>query len=131
MFDKIEIFRMSQGLAKHAAARQSTIAQNVANADTPGYQARDIASFAETYETKTDGGGMLATRAKHIGAPVGSHSASSPKTIIRQGATSPNGNSVSLESEMMAAAEAKSDHNLALAVYNSSMNIMRASIGRR
>ncbi|MBT2132272.1 FlgB family protein [Aliiroseovarius lamellibrachiae] len=131
MFDKIEIFRMSQGLAKHAAARQSTIAQNVANADTPGYQARDIASFAETYETNADHGGMRATRAKHFGTTAGGYTATAPETIIRQGATSPNGNSVSLESEMMAAAEAKSDHNLALAVYNTSMNIMRASIGRR
>lgn len=130
MFDKIEVFRMSQGLAKHAAARQSTIAQNVANADTPGYQARDVASFADTYKTNGSDG-MRATRAKHLGNPKGPHTVSSPETVLRQGATSPNGNSVSLESEMMAAAEAKSDHNLALAVYNSSMNIMRASIGRR
>lgn len=129
MFDKLEIFRMSQSLAMHAAARQSTIAQNVANSDTPDYRARDLASFADTY-TSSDNV-LRATRAKHII----SNDAIGPKAIaeevLRPGAMSPNGNSVSLETEFMAAAEAKRDHDLALAVYKSSMNIIRASVGRR
>lgn len=129
MFDKLEIFRMSQGLAQHAAARQSTIAQNVANADTPGYRARDVVSFAETYQTR-DVSPMRASRIKHV---LSSNTASAVQAspVLREGATSPNGNSVSLELEMMAAAEAKRDHDLALAIYKSSMNIMRASVGRR
>ncbi|WP_424943771.1 FlgB family protein [Aliiroseovarius crassostreae] len=129
MFDKLEIFRMSQGLAMHAAARQSTIAQNVANSDTPGYRARDLASFNDTYSSSDTS--MRITRAKHAMPFDGLHKGAQAETVIRSGAMSPNGNSVSLETEIMAAAEAKRDHDLALAVYKSSMNIMRASVGRR
>ena len=130
MFDKLEIFRMSQGLAMHAAKRQSTIAQNVANADTPGYRARDMASFADTYApAQTDG--MRATRAGHLNATTGPHSVVEAREVLRPGAASPNGNTVSLETEIMASASAKGDHDLALGVYQSSLRIMRASLGKQ
>ncbi|KPN64845.1 flagellar basal-body rod protein FlgB [Aliiroseovarius crassostreae] len=129
MFDKLEIFRMSQGLAQHAAARQSTIAQNVANADTPGYRARDLVSFSETYDAP-DGTEMRRSRAKHALTPS-ENPGQAPQSILRDGPTSPNGNSVSLETELMASASAKRDHDLALAVYKSSMNIMRAAVSGR
>lgn len=130
MFDKLEIFRMSQGLAKHAAARQSTIAQNVANADTPGYRARDVVSFAETYDTPNSSQ-MRSSRAKHLLTPGAEGPGARAELTLREGPTSPNGNSVTLETELMASAAAKRDHDLALAVYKSSMNIMRASVSRR
>ncbi|UWQ04891.1 FlgB family protein [Aliiroseovarius crassostreae] len=129
MFDKLEIFRISQGLAQHAAARQSTIAQNVANADTPGYRARDLVSFAETYDAP-NGAEMRHSRAKHT-LTASDHLGQTPKSVLRDGPTSPNGNSVSLETELMASASAKRDHDLALAVYKSSMNIMRAAVSGR
>ncbi|WP_421702010.1 FlgB family protein [Aliiroseovarius sp.] len=130
MFDKLEIFRMSQGLAMHAAKRQSTIAQNVANADTPGYRARDMASFADTYAPQqTDG--MRATRAGHLNTASGPHNVVEAREVLRPGAASPNGNTVSLETEIMASASAKGDHDLALGVYQSSLRIMRASLGKQ
>ena len=67
MFEKMDILTKAVGLAKHAAARQSVIAQNVANADTPQYRAKDIASFADTFRTD-DGGAMRTTRARHLTA---------------------------------------------------------------
>ena len=129
MFDKLEIFRMSQGLAMHAAQRQSTIAQNVANADTPGYRARDMVSFAQTYEPQ-GAGTMRATRAGHLNASSGPHEVVAAREVLRPGAASPNGNTVSLETEMMAAAQAKGDHDLALSVYQTSLRIMRSSLGK-
>jgi flagellar basal-body rod protein FlgB len=44
---------------------------------------------------------------------------------------SPNGNSVSLETEMVKAADTQREHDLALAVYGKSLDILRASLGRR
>ncbi|MFD1807778.1 hypothetical protein ACFSHQ_05285 [Gemmobacter lanyuensis] len=54
MFEKLQIVRMAQALAGHAGARQGEIARNIANADTPGYRARDMPDFAAAY---ADGGG--------------------------------------------------------------------------
>ncbi|SIO49900.1 flagellar basal-body rod protein FlgB [Rhodovulum sp. ES.010] len=128
MFDKLEIFRMAQGLATHAGARQTVIARNVANADTPGYRARDIADFTETYRQSDDSMALRTTRAGHIAAAdSGSRSA---EVVSGHGVGEPNGNTVSLEEEMLKAAEVKSKHNLALAVYKSSLNVLRTSIGR-
>ena len=67
MFDSPEIMRMAHLLASHSAARQAVIAANVANADTPGYLARDIAPFAEIYRP-TETGALHATRPGHIGS---------------------------------------------------------------
>ena len=40
--DDIPLFSMLKGRMKYLAARQRVIAENVANADTPGFQARDL-----------------------------------------------------------------------------------------
>ncbi len=130
MFEKLEVFRVSQGLATHAAARQSSIAQNVAHADTPGYRARDLAPFAESYRAQGPTG-MRATRAGHVFAGESNLVSVGAGEVLRPGALSPNGNSVSLETEMMMSAEVQHDHELALSVYRSSLNILRTSIGRR
>lgn len=131
MFEKMSILTKATALAKHAAARQSVVAQNIANADTPGYRARDTVSFAETF--RSDGGNILrATRPEHtVWAAGDSPSKPLVKIIEREGAMSPNGNSVSLEDEMMAAAAAKRDHDLALTIYKTSLGIMRSALGRR
>lgn len=47
MFQSLDILRMAQTYATHAATRQQAISQNVANADTPGYRTRDAIPFAD------------------------------------------------------------------------------------
>ena len=134
MFDKMEIFRMAFGLATHASARQSVIARNVANADTPGYRSADIAPFAQTYQSQayqSQGGAtpMRATRARHLGGVM---PASNPIRVFDAGdPTSPNGNSVSLETEMVKASEVRQQHELALSIYSTSLGILRTSLGGR
>ncbi len=130
MLENMEVFRMAKGLATHAAARQAVIAQNVANADTPGYRARDLVSFGKAFEAQTSHQ-MRATRTGHV--MLGERAPSSFRTIEadRPGAQSPNGNNVSLETEMMMAAQISGRHRLAMAVYRSSLSMLRSSISSR
>ena len=44
--------------------------------------------------------------------------------------TDPNDNSVSIETEILNGVEVKRQHSRALAIYKSSMNILRTSLGR-
>lgn len=128
MFQKLDIFQMASGLAKHASARQETIAKNIANADTPKYRAKDIASFKETYSGSATGTSMKSSHAGHL---HGNDTQSTPiKFMDAPGPSSPNGNTVTLETEMMKATEVRHQHDLAMSVYKSSMNILRTSIGR-
>ncbi len=129
MFEKLEIFRIAHAMATHAGARQAVVARNMANADTPGYAARDITPFAKAYHSESSGFALRATRSSHLGgSPRGGHYESFETTTE---GNDPNGNSVSLEREMLHAVEVKRQHDRALAIYRSSMTILRAAAGRR
>lgn len=126
MFNNLEVFRMASGLASHASTRQGIVAQNIANADTPGYQARDTVAFRDLYESRgTDT--MRATRRGHIGIGDGADGA---RLINVAAESSINGNTVSLEGEMVRSAEIRHQHDLATSIYKSSLNIVRTSLGR-
>lgn len=129
MFEKLEIFSMASGLARHAVDRQNAIARNVANADTPDYRATDIKSFSETYHSGASGVDMRSSRAGHIGGNL--DLANQSRIFQTDDPVSPNGNSVSLESEMVKAGQVQHQHELALSVYSKSMDILRASLGSR
>ncbi len=123
--NKVEVLNMARAMAVPAAARQGVIAANVANAATPGYRARDLASFADVW--RGQGTALRATRAGHLG---GAAQAGVPQLADRLHA-SPNGNAVSLEAEMVKAAEARQQHDMALAIYRSLSGNIRTSLGRR
>ncbi len=106
----IGILQMAGRLAEHASARQSVIAGNIANADTPGFKARDIRPFAESYAAAEGRFEVFESSAR--------------------GAESPNGNTVSLEDQMVRSAEVRMQHDLALGIYSKSLDILRAGMGR-
>ena len=125
MFEKLELTRMAQSLAAHSGARMAVIAQNVANADTPGYKARDLPPFATVFAAA--GIDMRATRPGHIGS---GGSNDQPLPDLARGHLAPNGNSVSLEAEMVKSVEARQSHDMALAIYRATSDVIRASLGR-
>lgn len=129
MFDDLEILGLSQSMARHAALRQNIIAQNVANADTPGYRARDVEAFTDLYDRTagSEGTAMRATRAGHFSS---AQDASPEVSTAVSDATSPNGNSVSLEDEMVKSVETKRQYDLSLTIYKSALGILRSSIGK-
>ncbi|MGB7240832.1 MAG: FlgB family protein [Sulfitobacter sp.] len=129
MFENLDIFRMSHAMAVHAGQKQAVSAQNVANADTPGYRAQDLPAFKETYQATPAAPSMLrATRARHLNASVTGQQFVAIDD--KQSPSAPNGNSVSLETEMLRSAAAKSQHDRALAIYKASLSILRTTIGR-
>jgi len=119
MFANLEILRMAQALATHAGLRQQATAQNVANADTPGYQARDAVPFTDFLNATSRGRQSPPPR---------------PDNLIRPDADpatrSPDGNTVSLENEMVRGAQIRAQHEMALGIYSSARDLLRASIGR-
>ncbi len=127
MFEAPEVMRMAQDLARYSGQRQSIVARNIANADTPGFRARDLDSFKDTMMRADPTLAAKATRAAHIQAD---QSIQRWATIDVGGRASPNGNTVSLEEEMVRATRAQSSHTLALTVYKSSLDIMRTAMGR-
>ena len=125
----LNILSLASALASHASARQRLIAENVANADTPGFRARDIADFSVVVD---EGVGLAAreTRPGHVafGTEAGGFEARAQAAL---GAETPNGNSVSLEDQMMRAAAVRQEHEMALGVYAKSLEILRTAVAKR
>ncbi len=129
MFGNLEIFAMARDLAQHAGARQSVVARNIVHADTPGYKQRDIAGFAESYHGTSSGFELRQTSDRHLASFK--EAETSDVRIVRSATATPNGNTVSLESEILKAAELRLQHDMALSIYRSGLSVVRASLGRR
>ena len=129
MYADLNIFQTARSMAVHATQRQALVAENIANSDTPGYRARDLDLFASAFASSAGETSMRATRPAHF---RDAETASSRVRVRTDEAVpEPNGNSVSLENEMVRAVEIKRQHDRAMAIYKSSLNILRISLGRR
>lgn len=115
-------------------ARQNVLSQNVSNADTPGYAARDLKPVDfENLLKKADGGafqpGLTTTNARHIAiAPSATSEFGGADTPDVE--ASPNGNSVSLEAEMIKVADTQAQFQAATNLYSKALSLMRTAIGK-
>ena len=128
MFD-LSILKLSGALAQHSSARHTLVAENVANADTPGYLARDLDKFSSAYDGSLRPVQTAVTRPGHFGtseARVGF----AIRELSAFGSEQPNGNTVTLEDQMVRSAEARHSHELAMGIYSKSLEILRMSLGR-
>jgi len=128
VFERLNVFNIAYSMATHAGKRQALVSENIANADTPGYHAKDIKPFKEVFAASEAQGDMIASRGSHINGVNGSGFDWAVTTD--ESSVDPNNNSVSLEEQILNGIEAKRQHDRALAIYRSSMNILRASLGR-
>ncbi len=112
----LSILRVAGALGRHAAERHSLIARNVANADTPGYRAVDLEPFAVALRR--------AATAGERNAPPREIAITSP------GAASPNGNTVSLEDQMLRAGEASRASEIATTIFSKTVAMLRAAAAR-
>lgn len=124
MIQNMTIFQLASASTRHAGDRQVLVAQNIANADTPGYKARDLVPFKDSFAAQS-ALGLRGTRAGHM--------TNRNETVFTSpfGVESPNGNTVSLEAEMMRSNEISGQQKLALGIYQKSLQILRTSMGRK
>ena len=116
---KSSLFAGLAGRLQFLAARTHVLAENVANADTPGYVARDLAA-------PDFGKRVAALRVSDPRHLSGAGPASAPKPhLAPDGEASLNGNEVSVETQMMKLSEARMDYQLASTVYRKGMDLIR------
>jgi flagellar basal-body rod protein FlgB len=116
------------------SARQNVLAQNVANVDTPGYNAKDLkpVDFADILKDSTStsqfSGGMATTDPRHISLKPGSDADygdfNSPDVEAN-----PSGNTVSLEQEMIRVSDTQAEFQAASNLYAKAVNMMKTAIG--
>jgi flagellar basal-body rod protein FlgB len=115
-------------------ARQDVLSQNVANADSPGYAAKDLKPMAFDDMLKRMNGGagattMMTDDPRHIALSTGQQNnfagADTPDTEA-----SPNGNTVSLEEEMIKVSDTQAQYQAATNLYSKALSMMRTAIGQ-
>ncbi|MEO1137495.1 MAG: FlgB family protein [Pseudomonadota bacterium] len=120
MFNDVKILSVASALARHSVERHSLIAENIANADTPGYKAKDLEPFSQAYartqRAAEMNGGTASFRAERINVA---------------GVASPNGNTVSLEEQASRSTAAARDHDTAITIYSKTLSMLRATLGGR
>ncbi|WP_309088310.1 flagellar basal body rod protein FlgB [Phenylobacterium sp.] len=129
---EIPIFSMLRGRLGYLSERQKVIAQNVANAETPGYVSQDLKPLGFQAQMQAQGATagatrMATTQAGHM-APRNERrgAAGAYKAVAAPGSeTTLNGNAVVLEEEMMKMSEARMNYDAAIGFYQKSMNILR------
>jgi flagellar basal-body rod protein FlgB len=110
--------------------RENVIAQNIANADTPGFRALDIAplSFKETLGAKLQ---PTTTSAMHlVSAASGKSGDSKVNAEKKPWEITPSNNGVVLEEQMMKSANTASDYSLMLNLYKKNVTMLRTALGR-
>lgn len=130
--DKITLFSVVKRRLAWLGQRQEVLAQNIANSDTPRYQARDIKAFNFRDLVKSQSLNL------RMSVTAGSHLTGSPRRAVdfrveteRQPyETNPNGNSVVLEEQMMKISETGISYRLTTQLYKKHLNMLRMAIGR-
>lgn len=100
--DPINFFSLASQQNRWLSVRQSVVAQNVANVNTPGYKALDVAPFEEVLNST--GIEMRKTQTSHMG-PTGATGSDAETEENARWQVVHSGNSVSLEEQMLKAGE--------------------------
>jgi flagellar basal-body rod protein FlgB len=112
--------------------RQSVLAENVSNSDTPNFRPRDLVEpkFEKSGAlTGTMGPlGMMRTSSGHIGASNGGTSFDQNRKVGFE--TRPAGNAVNLEEEMMKVSANQMDYAAASSLYSKSLHLLKTAIGK-
>ncbi len=123
--DQISFFNLASRRMEWLAARQQVVSENVANADTPGFKARDVSDFSEMVGASRQSG-VATTNARHItGESVGSLRVEDDSTAWE---TSMDGNTVVLEQQTIKANEISESYRLASRLYSKGHELLTMSV---
>jgi flagellar basal-body rod protein FlgB len=122
--EPIYLFDLASTQQNWLATRQAVVAQNIANANTPGYVAKEVAPFKNVYDqTQLD---LVSTSPGHMALdPLNADDATkdaSPWEVV------PSGNSVSMEREMLKANEVSREYSMNTAIVKAFAQMYTVSV---
>ena len=117
----IDILAMAERRMVWTGQRQDVLAQNIANANTPGYAARDITAFKDVLaiQTRREAGGFLLASTQSLGSLDRANAAKSL-----------DGNAVVLDEQLEKVAETDGANQLAMNLYKKYSSMFKTVLGR-
>lgn len=123
--EPLYLFDLASTQTRWLTLRQAAVAENVANANTPSYQALEVAPFSQIYDAA--GMQMATTQPGHM-APDPYDLASIAEKDTTPWEVTYSGNSVSLEQEMLSANEINRDYSLNMAIVRGFRQMLSMSL---
>jgi flagellar basal-body rod protein FlgB len=113
------------------AARQNVLSENVANADTAGYTARDLkpVDFEALLKSQSSAtnGTLRTDDPRHI--RIGGTAQDFADMMAPDQTRSETGNTVSVEAEMIKVSDTQAQYQAAANLYSKALQMMRTAIG--
>jgi flagellar basal-body rod protein FlgB len=128
----LSVFRALQARMQWLNERQEVLAQNVANADTPNYQSRDLKplDFRDMLHRQERALTLAVSQPGHIAAAAGGAAQRRASTEQSKFEANPTGNAVVLEEEMLKVGKTTHDYELMSNLYSKSLGMIKIALGR-
>lgn len=113
--------------------RQAVLADNVANADTPGFVGRDLKTpdfFRVAAEGKPSNILPVATDRQHLAGHTISNRGQFRDGKAAGYEVSPDGNAVVLEEQMMKVTDNQMDYQVAASLYQRGLGLLKTAVGK-
>lgn len=129
----IPLFSALTQKMKWHQTRQGLLAENVANAETPGYRGRDLKAYGFEEHMRNVSVASISTAATnpmHI-VKAGSGADGFGSRQMNSFEVTPEGNGVTLEDEMMKVTTNQMDYQAVTALYTRSIRLIKTALGRQ
>ncbi|HVC62561.1 MAG TPA: flagellar basal body protein [Acetobacteraceae bacterium] len=121
---EIGLFALAEKRLAWADQRQAVLAQNIANASTPGFQPSDLPSFASTLDSVASMA-PVRTRPGDLAGPSGGPL----QPVIETEAHGPDGNGVALDAQLTKIADTGTTQSLVTSIYKKYMSLFSMALG--
>jgi flagellar basal-body rod protein FlgB len=131
MFEDLTLFAMAQRSLDWLSRRQSVLSENIANANTPKYQAKDLAplSFKNLMGAQAQPIRATTTNAMHI-SPEVEPVRFATVTEGKPEESKIDGNSVLLEEQMQKIGDVQSKYQLAVNLFMKNVGMLKTAIDK-
>jgi len=132
-FGKFSVFDALSRKMGWLSQRQNVLAQNVANADTPGFKPLDMeeAQFQRTLKRALRPMAPRVTHAGHVDASIPQRPESFRSDEAKEKyETTPTGNAVVLEEQLVKVSDTQMDYQTMTNLYKKHMGMFRIALGR-
>lgn len=128
--NRLSLFSFISQRMSWLGERQKVLAENIANADTPKFQARDLKPF-DVKAASLQAGRRIALMQSDPAHAAGNRAGGAfGTTANKPSETTISGNTVSMESELMKSAETAMDYQLVTNLYRKQLGMIRAVLSR-
>ncbi len=136
VFDKLPLAAMMAKKMAWLTRRSEVLAQNIANANTPGYKARDLqeTSFRRLVARELGGAHAAAqprmTHPAHMSGTSGTRAAYRVEDESDVPEIDISGNTVSMEQQMQQLGETQLSYQMVVDLYRKHLGMFRTALGR-